>query len=240
MNGGASRLPDAADGEPTFFSHALALAALHGPAPWPDGGYPLPDEDPAQQRLMVGSVLDGIQTHHVKNEPGPDGAAQIAELVADLVTGAPSLRACAALHAALTDQPALRLADALGEQLRRRDLPARRVRELGRWLAEHGTRRNAVAAGIVLVGLAGDERDRDLLLLLGGLEDLTLYAVVALPVRSPTGIAPCSRWPSGWPAAWGRVHAVKRPARRMERVDGTRKSKLLKLAGHGLRVPGAR
>jgi len=48
---GAWRLPEAADAQSTFFSHALALAALHGPGPWPDGGYPLPDEDPAREQL---------------------------------------------------------------------------------------------------------------------------------------------------------------------------------------------
>lgn len=59
------------------------------------------------------------------------------------------------------------------------------MRGFARWLVEYGTRRDAVAAGIVLLGLTGDERDRDLLLLLGALEDLTLYAVVALARTQP-------------------------------------------------------
>jgi hypothetical protein len=180
MNGRAWQLPEAADAQPTYFSHALALAALHGPGPWPDGGYPLPDADPEHQPLMVGSVLDGVRTHHFGSSPDPDAATRIADLIADLVTGPPSLRACAGLHTALADQPALGVADALAEQLRHRDLPAGRVRATGRWLAECGTRRDAVAGGLVVLGLAGDERDRDLLLLLGALDDLTLYAVVAL------------------------------------------------------------
>lgn len=81
------------------FAHALALAALHGPAPGLKAGYPLPDEDPARPYLMVGSVLDGIRTHHFGDDPDTGVAARIADLVADLVTGAPSLQACAGLHA---------------------------------------------------------------------------------------------------------------------------------------------
>ena len=206
---GAWRLPEAADAQSTFFSHALALAALHGPGPWPDGGYPLPDEDPAREQLMVGSVLDGVRTHHFGNAPDPDAAARIADLVADLVTGPPSQSACAGLHAALAGQPTLQVADGLGGQVRRRGLPADRVRAVGRWLAEYGTRRDAVAGGIVLLGVAGDGRDRDLLLLLGALEDLTLYAVVALARTQPDpdrAVLEMARRV----AAWGRIQAVER------------------------------
>jgi len=206
---GAWRLPEAADAQSTFFSHALALAALHGPGPWPDGGYPLPDEDPAREQLMVGAVLDGVRTHHFGNAPDPDAAARIADLVADLVTGPPSQSACAGLHAALAGQPALQVADGLGGQVRRRGLPADRVRAVGRWLAEYGTRRAAVAGGIVLLGVAGDGRDRDLLLLLGALEDLTLYAVVALARTQPDpdrAVLEMARRV----AAWGRIQAVER------------------------------
>ena len=206
---GAWRLPEAADAQSTFFSHALALAALHGPGPWPDGGYPLPDEDPAREQLMVGSVLDGVRTHHFGSAPDPDAAARIADLVADLVTGPPSQSACAGLHAALAGQPTLQVADGLGGQVRRRGLPADRVRAVGRWLAEYGTRRDAVAGGIVLLGVAGDGRDRDLLLLLGALEDLTLYAVVALARTQPDpdrAVLEMARRV----AAWGRIQAVER------------------------------
>lgn len=158
---------------------------------------------------MVGSVLDGIRTHHFGADPDAQAAARIADMVADLVAGSPSLRACAGLHAALADQQAVRLADDLGEQVRRRDLPAHRVREVGRWLAEYGTRRDAVAGGIVLLGVTGDARDRDLLLLLGALEDLTLYAVVALVRTQPDpdrAVFDLARRV----AAWGRIHAVER------------------------------
>src|SRR6185312_4324843 len=54
--------------------------------------------------------------------PTISAAARIADLVADLVTGPPSLRACAGLHAALAGQPTLQVADGLGGQVRRRGL----------------------------------------------------------------------------------------------------------------------
>jgi hypothetical protein len=209
MSGGAWRLPEAAEAQSTYLSHALALAALHGPGPWPDGGYPLPDEDPEREQLMSGAVLDGVRTHHFGSKPDPDAGSRIADLVTDLVTGPPSRQACASLHAALADHPALDLADALGDQLRRQDLPADRLRAVGRWLAEHGTRREAVAGEIVLLGLAGDERDRDLLLLLGALEDLTLYAVVALVSTQPDrdrAVFELARRVDGW----GRIQAAER------------------------------
>jgi hypothetical protein len=101
----------------------------------------------------------------------------------------------------------LTIADPLGGELR--ELSRSRVREVGRWLAEHGTRRNAVAAGIVLIGLTGDERDREMLLLLGALEEMALYALVALQRTQDD---------RDWMAfelarrvrAWGRIHSVER------------------------------
>lgn len=50
--------------------------------------------------------------------------------------------------AVLADQPTLEIADALTDQLRTHDLPTDRLRQVGCWLTEHGTRRHAVAAGI--------------------------------------------------------------------------------------------
>jgi hypothetical protein len=91
------------------------------------------------------------------------------------------------------------------------DLPAERLREIGRWLAEYGTRRHAVALGILLLGLAGDQRDRDLLLLLGSLEDRTLYAAVALTRSQPDrdqALFDLAQRVSGW----GRIHAIRRLA----------------------------
>jgi hypothetical protein len=112
-------------------------------------------------------------------------AETLARLIDDLVTGPPTTAALLQLHDIAADQDPLPVADAVTSELTARVLPTGRLRQIGRWLAEYGTRRNAVAVGILLLGLAGDRRDRDLLLLLGSLEDLSLYAAVALTRSQP-------------------------------------------------------
>ncbi|MGW2633061.1 hypothetical protein ACWC2K_27540 [Streptomyces chattanoogensis] len=57
--------------------------------------------------------------------------------------------------------------DALASALAHLTLPAGRMRLLGRWLARHGEHPNAVRAGILLLGMAGTDDDRDILLTLG-------------------------------------------------------------------------
>ncbi|MBE1464799.1 hypothetical protein [Kibdelosporangium phytohabitans] len=199
----------AADNRPTFFAHALALAAAHGPGPWPGGGYPLPDEQSVP--FMSGAVRDGINTHHSRVEDGRAVAAEIADAVRTIIESPPDLQALQRLHDLAVDIDVLPVADPLGKQL----LGAHRarVRDVGRWLAEYGTRRDAVATGIVLIGLTGDERDRELLLLMGSLEDLTLYSVVALErTQSDRDMAIFEM--ARRVRAWGRIQAV-------ERLEGT-------------------
>lgn len=125
------------------------------------------------------------------------------------MTGNRSSHDLGQLHDVLADQPTLEIADALTDQLRTRDLPVDQLRQVGRWLTEHGTRRHAVATGIVLLGLAGDPRDRDVLLLLGALEDLTLYAVVALR-RSQPDHDQATFQLAQRVDGWGRIHCVER------------------------------
>jgi len=115
------------------------------------------------------------------------------------------------LHDIAADQDPLPIADAVTSDLTVRDLPTGQLRQIGRWLAEYGTRRNAVALGILLLGLAGDHRDRDLLLLLGSLEDLSLYAAVALTRSQPDrdqALFDLARQVAGW----GRIQTVRRLA----------------------------
>jgi hypothetical protein len=142
----AWELPTAADDRHTYFAQALALAAVHGPGPWPDGGYPLPDED--QRAFMPGSVQDGVQTHHFSFEVDRSAAASAAAMITAIVEEPLDIIALQALHD---------------------------------FLAEYGTRRNAVAAGIVLIGLTGSVDDRD-------------WAVFEL--RPPPATSPMLRSPS--------------------------------------------
>ncbi|MEC3919784.1 hypothetical protein [Nocardia sp. CDC160] len=122
---------------------------------------------------------------------------------------APDAKTLTVLHDRLAECNAIDVADDLVKGLRALDPPAEDLRALARWLAEHGTRRNAVALGIVMLGVAGDERDQELLLLLGALEDLTLYVIVALGNSQPDreqAIYCLARRVQDW----GRIHAVER------------------------------
>lgn len=210
------RLPSAAGDRPTYLAHALALSALHGPGPWPEGGNPLPDEQPqARRKLIPDAVLDGIRTQHTRAHvsecSGTAGASELVDHLQTLVMmQPPTTTALQRLHdvAVAADRP-LGIADNLGRSLRDRDLPADRLRQVGVWLAEQGTRRSAVAVGVILLGLVGDLRDRELLLLLGALEDLTLYAAVALARSQPDpdqAVFELARRVDGW----GRIHTVGR------------------------------
>jgi hypothetical protein len=196
----------AADDQTTYLSHALSLAALHGPGPWPDGGGPLPDDDPAPGRVRFASgALDGILTHHTNARSGDSAVGELADLI---LRPDPTESDRRLLHDRLAQTSTMDIADALTDELRRREA-GDQLRETGRWLAEHGTQRGAVAAGIVLLGLAGDARDRELLLLLGMLEELTLYAAVALQRSQPDreqAIYALARRVDGW----GRIHTVER------------------------------
>ena len=212
MRAGAWRLPPADEQRPTYLAHVIALTALHGPGPFPDGGYPLPDEDRSRRRpLMSGAVFDGVRTHHSRVDRDEPAAVTLVRLLEDLVAEPPTTTALQNVHDVAAGQDLLQVADAVTSELAALDLPVDRLRRIGRWLAEYGIRRNAVALGILLLGLAGDHRDRDLLLGLGSLEDLSLYAAVALARSQPDRdrvLFDLARRVDGW----GRIHTVRRLA----------------------------
>ncbi|MGI5170394.1 hypothetical protein ACQEU3_39195 [Spirillospora sp. CA-253888] len=197
----------------TFLAHALALSALHGPGPWPDGGFPLPDEPPRRDGedgpVMSSVVVDGVRTHHVGTRAEPAAAREVIALLEAAISESPDPAVLDRLHAFLARQSAVDLADDLVTELRSRSLPRGPLHRVARHLTEYGSARNTVKLGIVLLGECGNERDRGLLLLLGALEELTLYAVVALVKTQP------DRHRAAYELArrvkdWGRVHAVER------------------------------
>ncbi|PZG16351.1 hypothetical protein [Nonomuraea aridisoli] len=194
--------------EPGFLAHALTLSAAYGPGPWPQDD--LPDEPPrtGDGPFFASGALDGIRTHHASSDRDAAAVGEVAGLMETLAR-APDPGTMARLHDLLADTPALSIADDLVTELHRRQVPAGGLHAVGRELAEYGTRREAVKLGIVLVGACGDEHDRDLLLLLGALEEFTLYAVVALLRSQPDGeraVYELARRVDGW----GRIHAVER------------------------------
>ncbi|MFG2949372.1 hypothetical protein [Streptomyces adustus] len=112
------------------------------------------------------------------------------------------------LHDLLATCLPIEVADELSTEVRRRGLPRDGLRRLGRQLAEQGTHRAPVKIGLVLLGLGGDVRDRELLLLLGTLDELTLYAAVALH-RSQTDGDRAVHALAQRVAGWGRIQAVR-------------------------------
>ncbi|WP_433239271.1 hypothetical protein ACQPYK_32350 [Streptosporangium sp. CA-135522] len=203
---------DPVDDRPTFLAHALAMSLRYGPGPWPEDAHELPDDPPRRTDgglIITSVVMDGIESHHFGTRPDADAVAEVADLLGRIVTGEPARDDLPRLHDRLATVSALGIADDLVERIRLRQLPKDRVREVGRHLAEYGTRRNTVKIGIVLLGACGDERDRDLLLLLGTLEEFTLYAVVALMRTQPDRVRAVYEL-ARRVRDWGRVHAVER------------------------------
>lgn len=200
---------------PTLFHHARTLLHRHGPGPWPDSGDPLPDTRPTGTGTglcFVGGGEDAL-LRPAQDHPGtapPTGAELAAHLAHLLPTAAPGLggEAFTRLHELLATCSPIDLADDLSAEVRRRGLPSDGLRLLGRQLVRHGTHRAPVKIGLVLLGLGGDTRDRGLLLLLGSLDELTLYAAVALHRSQPDGdraVHALARRVAGW----GRIQAVR-------------------------------
>jgi hypothetical protein len=158
---------------------------------------------------MPSVVIDGVRASHFGLTPAVDDADAVAAAVADLVTSPPDPDAALRLHDRLAEGDALRTADSLGSALRELRPPRSRVAVLARWLARNGTRREAVKTALVLLGLAGDDRDTPLLLDLGSLDEFTLFAAVALRRTRPDpgpALLDLARSVTGW----GRIHAVRR------------------------------
>ncbi|MFI6046648.1 hypothetical protein ACIA8C_33860 [Nocardia sp. NPDC051321] len=184
-------------------AHALSLAALHGPGPWPHDGYPLPDEEPRKtgEFILPSVVYDGVSTHHF----GP-GSQPVAELADRILR---HLDDPAYLLEVFAGVQAVRVADDLVGELRSRPVPREKLRTAARFIAERATRREVAKLGIVLLGMSGDERDRELLQLLGTLDEFALFAVVALMNTQPDGqraVFVLAQRLDGW----GRIHAVER------------------------------
>ncbi|MDA2811505.1 hypothetical protein O4J56_12760 [Nocardiopsis sp. RSe5-2] len=159
---------------------------------------------------MPSVVMDGIQTHHFRAPDTPAAAERIADRVAALAADFDAAGA-AELHDLLAEQRALAIADDLLRMIRTRrgpeGLSSEGLRTTALWLCEHGTRREAVKIGIALLGETAQEPDLELLLRLGALEELTLFAVVAVKKNwAAPGVYRLARRVEGW----GRIHAVER------------------------------
>ncbi|MDH6120256.1 hypothetical protein ABH930_006218 [Kitasatospora sp. GAS204A] len=204
---------DAAGETPTLLNHARTLRGRYGPGPWPGFGDPLPDAHPDNARLaFVGGGEDAL----VRRTPDGDGVVpptgvELADHLEHLLSApAPGIGGdrLSGLHDLLAACSPIEVADELSAEVRRRGIPSDSLRRLGRQMAEHGTHRAPVKIGLVLLGLGGDTRDRELLLLLGTLDELTLYAAVALHRSQPDADLAVHTLAQRV-AGWGRVQAVR-------------------------------
>jgi hypothetical protein len=194
-----------------LLAHVESCLPESGRGPLPHGGEPLPDEppkDPSKLRWGGGS-LDGIAAVRGARADGNEPLAAAAAVV-HLLRKEPTTEA---VHAAADSVGAIhgpqQMDRLISAVLADRNLNRPRLRTFARWLCTYGTRREVVKSGIALLGVSGRPDDADLIIRLGLLEELTLYAVVALNnllADSEEAIFELARQVTGW----GRIHAVQR------------------------------
>lgn len=166
----------------TLYDHVIELLGSAPRGPLPRGGEPLPDEpppDPARLR-WTGGAFEGVMAvrggRSEGNEPLAAAAAVIEILRAPLTPE--MLRSIAAQVDQVTGPQAMDrfIRAVMAGKVRDRA----RARELARWLCLRGVHREQVKVGLALLGVFGMDGDRELITRLGMLEELTLYAAVAL------------------------------------------------------------
>lgn len=172
----------------------------------------LPDRpEPAGGLRWAPGALDGVMTHHAAPPDGEARANALAGLIADL-TRAPTSERLAALQERVMEAALLDCVDDLVSALGSVDgLDADRLHDLGHFLATRSPDREMVKLGVVLLGLVEGPDDREVLLTLGGHDELTLFAIVAMmnrPDLSERDLWTLARRARGW----GRIQAVERLA----------------------------
>jgi hypothetical protein len=201
--------------EGTLFQHVESALTSSGLGPVPAAAQELPDEpprDPAKMR-WIGGAMDSLV-----RVSGPEGAvdrpAAAAAAVSVLTRSPPDTRMVLASAELVDELGGPQAIDQFIDAVRQdRCLDRARVAELARWFCCHGTRRGVVKAGLALLGATGTASDRFLIQRLGLLEELTLYAVVALRnlLSDPDeAIFELAQQVTGW----GRIQAIAR-------LDGT-------------------
>lgn len=190
-----------------FLDHIESLLPESGRGPLPGGGEPLPDQppkNPARIQWSAGS-LDGIGAGKDAGDQPLAAAAAILDLLRTTPT-AHALRVVADRLAAVSGPKDVDRLIAAVRAARRLDKD--RLAQLARWLCVHGTQRGTVKSAIALLGISGTADDQELIVRLGLLEELTLYAVVALknlPIDAEPAIFDLAQQVLGW----GRIQAVR-------------------------------
>ncbi|MFG2090292.1 MULTISPECIES: hypothetical protein [unclassified Spirillospora] len=146
------------DGLP-YYEHAQRLRRMHGSGPLPQGGRPMPD-----------APADGDEAPHRRDLTRADIAELVRTLDRAVTHWPPDRELLSVLDDRIRPLDVSGSRDKLAAGIRELDhVPADRLRLLGRWLAGTGTHVSAVDLGLILLGLAGHDDDRDLILTLASL-----------------------------------------------------------------------
>ncbi len=197
-------------GSVSIFAHIQAHIAA-GETGLTEGGERLPDETDDGGLRWVSGGLDGAFGHHGGVGDLPNHAESLHRAIGAVLKRASSAN-LTKLYSLITDASALETVDALLELLiERQDLDAERLDELAVWLAREAPDREAVKFAIALLGILQGRDHRELLLMLGRHEELTLYAAVAL-MNNATD----AEWDlfelAQQVEGWGRIQIVERLA----------------------------
>jgi hypothetical protein len=174
----------------------------------------LPDEprnDQSQLRFAPGA-LDGLSSHgrFVKGSGSAgEHANRVASSIERLVRSPKPARDLPPLYALLLSTPALEYVDPLLKRLARSDSSRARLRELAVWLTTQAPDREAVKAGMALLGVFGEPDDFELLLTLGRHGEFTLFAAVGLKNLTPANYESHLWQLATTVHGWGRVQAVE-------------------------------
>ena len=196
---------------PSIYEHVLGYLP-EGTGPMEDEGRILPDEE--RQRAAgalpwAPGAKDGVLSHHEGGDPDEEDAEEVMGAIQDVVMDSGQGWVWR-LYGEVCERPALRYVDPLVRALAADDeMPEERLYKVGRWLATGAADREAVKAGIAILGLFHSADGHAILEQLGRHDEFSLYAGVALSNTSEDSdeaVWDLARAVHGW----GRIHLVER------------------------------
>lgn len=174
----------------------------------------LPDEpDPGEEGLRwAPGALDGTLAFHFGQPDGQEKIHAVIRGIQAVLSRPADPHAMQALYEQLLDgYPLSYLDDLLAALANVRNLSATQLQHLAWWLAKEAPDRNVVKVAMALMAYFPGEESIALLTTLGGHDEFTLYAIVAL-----RGMLSRTEYDSVWLGlahrveGWGRIHLIER------------------------------
>ncbi|MDR6688253.1 hypothetical protein J2Y41_003839 [Arthrobacter sp. 1088] len=199
--------------EGTILAHILAHLDPDGSGLIP-GGEDLPDAESGSLNEIrwAPGAWEGILTHGFGISSDEETAAAMSGLISrNILRGFRAEDFDALYGLARSKEFIFSYIDVLSTVSSSHALSGAGIRQLGRRLVREGQHREPVKLGIALLGLIGDNADRELLLTLGRHEEFTLYCAIAISnVEPPDSRDKVLLSMAKSVEGWGRVHAVER------------------------------